>query len=215
MQTFSKPIVEIIRQRYSCRTYLEQPIERDLQRQLTDFAAAPGTGPLGGAARFQLVAAVEEHSKALRQLGTYGFIKGATGYLVGATQDGEEKLEDFDYMLEKLILFATGLGLGTCWLGGTFTKSSFAQKIDARPDELIPSVTAVGYVRATHGRLTASSVAELTVTDACLTIGFSSMSNLMHQVRPLQLANMHSHWRWSAWRPPLRTAALAHCPKRR
>jgi hypothetical protein len=31
-------------------------------------------------------------------------------------------------------------------LGGTFTKSSFAEKISPRPGELIPAVTAVGYI---------------------------------------------------------------------
>jgi nitroreductase len=150
MQTFSKPIVDIIRQRTSCRTYLERPIERDLQLRIAEFAAAIGPGPLGGRARYQLIAADPEDSAALRQLGTYGFIKGATAFLVGATQDGQEKLEDFGFLLEKLVLFATDLGLGTCWLGGTFTKSSFAQRIHALPDELIPAVTPVGYCAPTR-----------------------------------------------------------------
>lgn len=150
MHPFSKPIVDLIRHRSSCRTYLAQPIEPGLQHQLTDFAAALGPGPLGGTARFQFIAADPEDSAALRQLGTYGFIKGATAYLVGATQDGEEKLEDFGFLMEKLVLFATDLGLGTCWLGGTFTKSSFAQRIHARPDELIPAVTPLGYCAPTR-----------------------------------------------------------------
>jgi nitroreductase len=96
------------------------------------------------------VAAAEEDNKALRQLGTYGFIKGATGYLVGATRDGEEKLEDFGFLMEKLVLFATDLDLGTCWLGGTYTKSSFADRINAQADELIPAVTPVGYCAPTR-----------------------------------------------------------------
>ena len=146
MQTFSKPITEIIRQRYSCRTYLERPIERDLQLRIAEYATALGLGPFGGTARFELIAAEEDDRKALRQLGTYGFIKGASGFLVGATPDGEEKLEDFGWQMEHLVLLATDLGLGTCWLGGTFTKSSFARKISARPDELIPAVVAVGYI---------------------------------------------------------------------
>jgi hypothetical protein len=36
--------------------------------------------------------------------------------------------------------------LGTCWLGGSFTKSSFAAKIGARAGERVPAVTAVGYI---------------------------------------------------------------------
>ncbi|MBN1859681.1 nitroreductase, partial [Candidatus Bipolaricaulota bacterium] len=34
----------------------------------------------------------------------------------------------------------------TCWLGGTFTRSSFARKIHASSEEHMPAVTAVGYV---------------------------------------------------------------------
>jgi hypothetical protein len=48
--------------------------------------------------------------------------------------------------LELIILYATDLGLGTCWLGGTFTKSSFARKISAREGELVPGVASVGYI---------------------------------------------------------------------
>jgi hypothetical protein len=40
---------------------------------------------------------------------------------------------------------ATDLGLGTCWLGGSFSKSNFARKISAGPDEQVPAVAAVGY----------------------------------------------------------------------
>jgi hypothetical protein len=47
--------------------------------------------------------------------------------------------------MERIILFSTDLGLGTCWLGGTFTKSSFAEKISAREGELVPAVVSVGY----------------------------------------------------------------------
>jgi hypothetical protein len=54
--------------------------------------------------------------------------------------------EDFGFLLEQVILYATDLGLGTCWLGGTFTKSSFARKINTRSDELVPAVCAVGYI---------------------------------------------------------------------
>jgi nitroreductase len=146
MQIFSKSIIEIIRQRYSCRTYVERPIERDLQLRIAEYAASLGPGPFGGQARFELIAAGEDDWKALRQLGTYGFIKGASGFLVGATSDGEEKLEDFGWQMERLILLATDLGLGTCWLGGTFTKSSFARKISSRPEELIPAVASIGYI---------------------------------------------------------------------
>jgi hypothetical protein len=49
-------------------------------------------------------------------------------------------------MMETVILFATDMGLGTCWLGGSFTRSSFAKKISATVNELVPAVTSVGYI---------------------------------------------------------------------
>jgi nitroreductase len=47
--------------------------------------------------------------------------------------------------MEKVILEATRLGLGTCWLGGTFTKSSFARKANLQSGEIIPCVVSAGY----------------------------------------------------------------------
>jgi hypothetical protein len=47
--------------------------------------------------------------------------------------------------MEKNILLATHLGLGTCWLGGTFNRSASASKIKKREDEVVPAITPVGY----------------------------------------------------------------------
>ena len=152
---FTHPVSEIIQQRYSCRTYLKQPIDAPTQRRLDNYAAAQQTGPLGGQARFKLVAGKDGDLKELTGLGTYGFIKGATGFIVGATTANAKHLEDFGYLLEKIILFATDLGMGTCWLGGTFTKTSFGKKIAVREGELVPSVAAVGYIAKKPRRIDA------------------------------------------------------------
>jgi hypothetical protein len=64
---------------------------------------------------------------------------------VGALRPGIGDMEDYGHSLEQAVLAATDLGLGTCWLGGTFTKSSFARKISAARDETVPAVIAVGY----------------------------------------------------------------------
>jgi hypothetical protein len=47
--------------------------------------------------------------------------------------------------MEKNILVATHLGLGTCWLGGTFNRSASASRINKRGDEVVPAITPVGY----------------------------------------------------------------------
>ena len=81
----------------------------------------------------------------IKTLGTYGFIKGASVFIVGAVAKGEWAMEDYGYCMEKNILAATHLGLGTCWLGGTFNRSASASRISKRDDEVIPAITPVGY----------------------------------------------------------------------
>ena len=143
---FRRPVTELIQTRFSCRTYLNTPLEEAVRQQLVAFTAAARTGPLGTPVRFQLVAATAEDRTALKGLGTYGFICGATGFVLGAVQGGEKNMEDLGHWMERIILFATDLGLGTCWLGGTFSRSSFAAKMSLHEGELLVCVAAVGYI---------------------------------------------------------------------
>jgi len=143
---YSKPVREVIRQRFSCRTYLDKPIPEEKRKRLADFISSVKTGPFGTPVRFELVAATEGDRKSLKGLGTYGFIKGAAGFIVGAAGHSEMNLEDFGYSLERIILFATDIKLGTCWLGGSFTRSRFAKKISAAGGELLPAVSSIGYI---------------------------------------------------------------------
>jgi hypothetical protein len=104
-----------------------------------------GCGPFGNSCRFTLVSASPSERNALRGLGTYGFIRDPSGFIIGAVEtQAKHNLEDFGYLMEKVILRATEMGLGTCWLGGTFTKSSFGQKAGVQDGELVPAVAAVG-----------------------------------------------------------------------
>jgi len=141
-----EPAGALIARRYSCRTYQERPIEERDRHRLTAFMESRRVGPLGSEARFGLVAAALDDRRALRRLGTYGFIKGATGFVVGAVRHGPSDLEDYGYLLEEVILYATALGLGTCWLGGTFTRSTFVRRFGGlRRDEAMPAVVSTGY----------------------------------------------------------------------
>jgi len=143
---YGRPIVELIERRFSCRTYSAQPIAAETQDRMREFMTSLDAGPFGTPLRFELVAATEEDREALKGLGTYGLIRGASGFIVGAAGHGAKDLEDYGYAMESLILAATDLDLGTCWLGGTFTRSSFSKKIRMSADEHMPAVTAIGPV---------------------------------------------------------------------
>lgn len=143
---YNKPITEIIKQRSSWRSYRDQTLDADMQKQLEEFMIKNNAGPFGTAARFSLVAAQPGDNETLKGLGTYGFISGARAFIIGAIKPSGKDLEDYGYLMEQIILFATSLGLGTCWLGGTFNKSNFAKKIEAKEDEIVPAVSSVGYI---------------------------------------------------------------------
>lgn len=143
--SFTSTIGDLVRRRYSCRAYRPEPIAADLQAAFGDFLATDPVGPFGTRGRFELVAASEGDRAALKGLGTYGFIKDAPGFIVGAVEAGPRALEDYGFLLERAILRATDLDLGTCWLGGTFTRSRFARKISLARGELMPAVAAIGH----------------------------------------------------------------------
>jgi nitroreductase len=152
---FNQPVTELVRQRFSCRSYSQQPIAQDVRLTLGQEVASGDAGPFGSQPRLQLVTATEEDRKALRGLTTYGFIRGATGFLIGAVTPTSHNLEDFGYLVERIILHATDLNLGSCWLGGTFNKSRFAKKIELSDDESVPAVVSLGYIAAKPRRLDA------------------------------------------------------------
>jgi len=102
--------------------------------------------PFGTQVRFKLITATAQDRESLKGLGTYGFIKGAMGFIVGAAGQGEKNFEDYGYLMERLILFALDMGLGSCWLGASFTKSQFAKKISATANEVVPAIAAIGYI---------------------------------------------------------------------
>ncbi len=147
---YNRPVIELIKSRFSCRSYSEEHIAEEKRQQLAAFIASNQTGPFCSPTRFELITATEADRKALQGLGTYGFIKNPTGFILGAMSEGEKNLEDFGYAMEHIILFATDLGLGTCWLGGSFTKGRFAKKIAAGEKERVPAVTSVGNIADDH-----------------------------------------------------------------
>jgi hypothetical protein len=136
--------LDLARQRFSCRRYRSESLTTAQRTALAAELAAFRAGPFGAQVRLRLLASTPSDPEVLRGLGTYGFIRGATAFIVGAVGRGQRDLEDFGHTMERAILAATGLGLGTCWLGGSFTRSRFARAVEARADEIVPAVAAVG-----------------------------------------------------------------------
>ena len=138
-------ITEIIKKRFSCRTYSERSIEDKVLQEFLAIVNGIHTGPFGNQPSFRLIHLTSFTPQEAKKLGTYGIIKNARLFVVGTIKNGHLAMEDYGYCKETIILKATAMGLGTCWLGGTFQSSNFALAVDLQKDELLPTVTSIGY----------------------------------------------------------------------
>ena len=140
--------IEAIKKRVSVRTYIDKPLERKEKEVITNLLKSNVTGPFGHQSRFELIDFSELDREEIKKLGTYGFIKGANAFIAGATMLQDKALEDFGYCLENIILKITNLGLGTCWMVGTFHRANFAGKMDIKEGEALIGISPVGYIQA-------------------------------------------------------------------
>ncbi|QLY78834.1 nitroreductase family protein [Clostridium intestinale] len=136
------PIEKTIKERNSVRTYEKRPLSKEDKEKLMEYANTL-SNPFGAKVAFRLLENKSEANS--EKLGTYGVIKG-TKIFIGATVPNEEfALEALGYDFEKLVLYATHLGLGTCWLAGTFNRNGFTAAMHVKENELFPAVSAIGY----------------------------------------------------------------------
>lgn len=144
---FKKSVIETMRKRQSIRTYETQNITAAHLKDILDYLNDEHNliGPFGKKGRIELVQVTHNVTDKGIKLGTYGFIKNPSAYLVGVTENNKESLLDFAYAFQKLVLFLTERGIGTCWMGGTFSRNSFEQEIQLGEKEFIPCITPIGY----------------------------------------------------------------------
>lgn len=138
-----KSSIEIIKMRSSCRTFDSCDIEDEKLQKLKDYIEEINT-ETKIRARFLFIKQQKNSSGSSEKIGTYGVISGANSFVVGIIHKDERDAVEFGYLFEKIILFATDLGLQTCWLGGTFKKSDFEQYLSMNENEFIPIVSPVG-----------------------------------------------------------------------
>jgi nitroreductase len=145
---FSKSVFDIIPARRSVRTCEAGPLADPARRELEAFLVALPAPPFGSSVRFVLAAAEAGGAGALEGLGTYGVIRNPAGFVIAAVKPDDAGLFDFGFLMEAVCLKITDLGLGSCWLGASFRKSRFTERIGLRTGEVVPSVLSVGVAAA-------------------------------------------------------------------
>jgi nitroreductase len=145
--------MDAIRSRTSIRTYDGEPLSAAERSALRAAFAEAVPGPFGASPRFLLASrdAIEDSAsrsssvKGGVRIGTYGMIVGPRAFIAGVVAKRPFACVDFGYCMEGIVLRATELGLGTCWIGGAFGRSAIAKALGATKDEFVPATSPVGH----------------------------------------------------------------------
>ncbi|MDR2058324.1 MAG: hypothetical protein LBP83_08635 [Dysgonamonadaceae bacterium] len=137
-------IIEAIEQRKSVRSYTGKPLNKEQVERIAHYIAGL-KAPFGLNARIELI---HTHTGTTSvKLGTYGYIGGTSDFLTLICKpDYPLAKESAAYQFEQVILFCTGLGLGTCWLGGSFSRKDFGRQLQLNPKEKLIIVSPVGCI---------------------------------------------------------------------
>lgn len=144
MISYDKPITDIIRVRRSWRSYRPDPVGNLDKERIRISLSRLDRPPFGSSVRIVLADAPGQGMGRVK--GTYGVVTGASTFLIGVLTPSEGGYEDFGYLFEAAILAVTSLGLGTCWMGGTFSRGYFADVAGIAEGEVIPAISPVGIV---------------------------------------------------------------------
>lgn len=138
-------VFEAAKSRYSARTFTKESLSQETRQKILDFARnIPVLTAENQPVRIEFIEkATSENGE---KLGTYGVIKNASLFLGVASKAQPLAEENLGYQFEQLVLYITSLGLGTCWLGGTFNRGAFAEAMKVQEDEIFPIISPVGHI---------------------------------------------------------------------
>lgn len=114
-------ILQVVRNRKSVRSYNGSTLTSD-QVSVMNKAIADAKSPFGGkvAIRLKDYGTAGDFTPS-----TYGVITGARSYLLMAIGDDLQSNLSGGFMMEHVVLRATEIGLGTCWIAATFRGTDF------------------------------------------------------------------------------------------
>lgn len=164
-----KDLEKIIAERRSVRSFDTNEPMTEKEAEVLRAAFAGIESPFGGKIsvglkKFDLQGAFKPS--------TYGTINGASWYFLMGTDSTEESQLSLGFRMEQVVLKATSMGLGTCWIAATFKGTTFADAAEFPADTPLQVVMPVGYptekkslkeklMRATLGSAKRKPIAEM------------------------------------------------------
>jgi len=152
-----------MRRRVSTRSYQDRPVGATLLHAL--MGAAEGADHVSDASpRVSLISGTELTSRVLTfVIGSYGLVQNAPHLLAGILPyESDAARVDLGYVLEQVVLEATRLELGTCWVTGSYDPRAAGSVLAVDSTEVVAAVCALGYPSTTRlGRFHSDAVRRL------------------------------------------------------
>ena len=144
--------LELVRKRYSVRAYKSTPVENDKLQQVLEAARMAPTATNRQPFQLVIIQTKGREGELLRIYNQPWFVEAPVIICVCAIpseswvrRDGKNYFDvDAAIVMDHLILAATDLGLGTCWIGAFNPQE--AHKVLEIPDDMEPiAFTPLGY----------------------------------------------------------------------
>ncbi|MEA3500377.1 MAG: nitroreductase family protein [Candidatus Marinimicrobia bacterium] len=138
--------IEIIKKRHSVRSFKNKQLSDRVIQLITAKIDSLQSGYFQNEIKFYLVDKSNLQNRI--KFGTYGIFKRTKYFLVSVINENDcndQVYEDLGYLFELLILYVTGLELGSCWVCGTFNRKKFSEALELDDNEVIPAICPIGY----------------------------------------------------------------------
>ena len=128
---------ELIRTRRSVRTFDGREVSKEDMDKLSAFMEKTDN-PYGIPVEYKLLDAKAQGL-------TCPVVSGTNLYVGAKIKRVPHAEEAFGYSVEKFVLYAWSLGIGTVWVGGTMGRDAFERAMELGEDEMMPCMSPLGY----------------------------------------------------------------------
>ena len=130
-------IADLIRNRRSVRTFDDREVSTVDVKKLSAFVKK-ADNPYDIPVEFRFLDAKEQKL-------TCPVVTGANLYVGAKARRVPHVEEAVGYSMERLVLYAQSLGIGTVWIGGTMDRGAFEKAMELGEGEIMPCISPLGY----------------------------------------------------------------------
>lgn len=130
-------IAELVKSRRSVRTFDGRDVSTEDLERLSSFISK-ADNPYDIPVEFKILNSKEQKLPC-------PVVSGTNLYIGAKTKRTLHSEEAVGYSMEKIVLYAQSLGLGTVWIGGTMDRGAFERAMELVEGETMPCISPLGY----------------------------------------------------------------------